>query len=256
MHSSVPSKFLSSSWVRLSVLPLAAAGVLGITLTATGVFSTSRPVVAQERTMRTLTVSGQGIERIPTTITQVQLGVEVQGRTSEEVQREVARRSSAVVELLKARNVEKLETTGVRLNPVYDYSGNTQRLTGYTGVNTVSFRVNTERAGTLIDDAVKAGATRVDGVNFTATDSAIADAQKQALRRATQDAQQQADAVLESLNLRRRDIVSIQINNASAPPPPMFRGMMNMVEQAADAKTPIVGGEQQVNAIVTLEIQY
>lgn len=255
MHLPISTKLLSSSWIRLSVLPLAAAGVLGVTLTATSVFQTSRPVIAQERTMRTLTVSGQGIERIPTTITQVQLGVEVQGKSSEEVQKEVARRSSAVVALLQSRNVEKLETTGVRLNPTYDYSGNTQRLTGYVGVNTVSFQINTERAGTIIDDAVKAGATRVDGISFTATDSAIATAQKQALRLATQDAQQQADAVLESLNLRRKDIVSIQINNASAPPPPMLRSA-NFAEQAADAKMPVIGGEQQVNAMVTLEIQY
>ena len=44
-------------------------------------------------------------------------------------------------------------------------------------------------------------------------------AQKQALQAATQDAQQQANAVLSSLNLKQKEVVSIQVNNASSPPP-------------------------------------
>ncbi len=66
---------------------------------------------------RTLTVSGKGKITIPTTLTQVRLGVEVQGKTAQEVQQQVAKRSQAVVELLKSRQVEKLETTGISLNP-------------------------------------------------------------------------------------------------------------------------------------------
>ena len=63
--------------------------------------------MAQERLLRTLTVSGSGVERIATTMSQIQLGVEIQGKTAQEVQEELARRSSAVVELLRSRNVEK-----------------------------------------------------------------------------------------------------------------------------------------------------
>ncbi|MCZ0905245.1 SIMPL domain-containing protein, partial [Microcoleus sp. HI-ES] len=88
--------------------------------------------------IRTLTVTGRGVEAIPTTQTQVRLGVEVQGKTAAEVQQEAARRSSAVVELLRSRQVEKLETAGITLNPIYSYENNQQRLTGYTATNTVS----------------------------------------------------------------------------------------------------------------------
>ncbi|MCA1993523.1 MAG: SIMPL domain-containing protein, partial [Coleofasciculus sp. S288] len=155
----------------------------------------TNPAIAQEQPLRTLNVTGQGVVMIPTTTAQVQLGVEVQGSTAQGVQQEVAQRSSAVVELLRSRNVEKLQTTGIRLNPIYSYENNLQRLTGYSASNTVSFRVPTERAGTLLDDAVQAGATRIDSVNFTAPDEAINAAQEQALRQATQDAQRQANVV-------------------------------------------------------------
>lgn len=208
---------------------------------------------AQERMLQTLTVTGQGEETIPTSITRVQLGVEVRGETAAEVQQEVARRTAAVVNLLRSRNVAQLQTTGISLQPNYDYRDNQQRLLGYIGTNSVSFRIDTERAGPLIDEAIQAGATRIDGVSFIAEDSAIAAAQKEALREATQDAQAQADVVLNALNLSRKDIVRIQINGASAPPP-IF--LQNAAFRAETAGTPVIGGDQVVNASVTLEISY
>lgn len=244
-YSVIPSRF--NSWHRLGILSLA-LGLLTLTF--------SNPVLAQEKLLRTLTVRGKGVERIPTTLTEVRLGVEVQGKTAQEVQQEVARRSSAVVALLRSRNVERLETTGISLNPVYSYNNNVQRLTGYSATNTVSFRLNTEQTGTLLDDAVKAGATRIDGISFVAADAAIATAQQQALREATQDAQQQARTVLSSLELTPKEVVSIQVNAANPPQPPMplYRREAALANQADS--TPVVGGEQQVEASVTLQISY
>lgn len=217
--------------------------------------SFANPALAQEKQQRTLTVSGRGVEMIPTTLTQVRLGVEFQGKTAQEVQQEVAQRSSAVVTLLRSRNVEKLQTTGITLNPIYSYNNNTQRLTGYSATNVVSFRLNTEQTGTLLDEAVKAGATRIDSINFTASDPAIAAAQQQALREATQDAQQQASTVLSVLKLTPKEVVSIQLNSANPPEPPqpLYRQAASTADSAA---TPVIGGEQQVEASVTLQISY
>lgn len=211
--------------------------------------------VAQEQRIRTLSVTGRGVEAIPTTQTQVALGVEVQGKTAAEVQQEAAKRSSAVVALLRSRQVQKLETTGITLSPNYTYENNQQRLIGYIATNTVSFRLNTQSAGTLLDDAVQAGATRIQGVSFVAADSAIEQAQKQALKKATQDAQAQADAVFSALNLKRGEILNIQVNGAS-PPPPMYRQLAASRAAAADITTPVVGGEQQIEASVTLQFGY
>jgi uncharacterized protein YggE len=222
--------------------------------------SFTQPSLAEEkeRMYRTLTVSGRGVESIATTLSQVNVGVEVQGKSVQEVQQEAARKSSAVVTLLKSRNVEKLQTTGINLNPIYNYTNNTQKITGYSATNTVSFRISTDKTGNLLDDIVKAGATRIDGISFVASDDAIAGAQKQALRKATQEAQQQADAVFGTLGLKSKEVVSIQINNATTPPP-VYRAFENRSAKMADAasvSTPVVGGEQQVEASVTLQISY
>lgn len=214
------------------------------------------PVMANEVMTRVLTVTGTGNEFIPTTLSQVNLGVEVRGATAEAAQQDAARRSNAVVQLLRSRQVDKLQTTGINLTPVYNYNNNEQRLVGYTATNTVSFRVPTEQAGGLLDEAVKAGASRIDSVSFVASDEAIAQAQQVALREAVQQAQSQADTVLAALGLRRQEIVGVQINHASAPPPmPILRQSMAM-DSAAAAPTPVIGGEQEVQTTVTLQIRY
>jgi uncharacterized protein len=208
--------------------------------------------------MRTLTVNGRGVERIPTTLSEVRLGVEVQGKTATAAQQEAANRSNAIVALLKSRQqVQKLQTTGISLNPVYSYNNNTQKLTGYTASNTVSFQIPTESIGNLLDESVRGGATRIDGISFMATDSAIAAAEQVALKKATQNAQQQANSVLGALNFVAKEIVSIQINNA-APPQPQPLVQYETANRVADAKasSPVIGGEQKVEASVTLQISY
>ena len=123
--------------------------ILSLSIFMWAIFMLPASAQEKEKLWRTLTVSGRGVGTISTTLSQVSLGVEIQGKTAEDVQKEAARKSSAVVALLKNRNVEKLTTTGVRLNPVYSYSNNVQRITGYAASNTVSFRIPTDKTGTL-----------------------------------------------------------------------------------------------------------
>jgi uncharacterized protein len=246
MKSLMPSKRST-----FAALPLF-LGILSLTM--------ANPAMAeqQQQMLRTLTVIGQGTEMVPTTLSRVQLGVEVQGDTADKVQQEAARRSSAVVELVRSRNVAKLQTTGISLNPRYDYSDNgEQKIVGYTATNSISFQVPTDRAGTVMDDAVKAGATRIDGVSFIADEGAIATAQRQAIREATQDAQAQADAALSALGLTRKEVVSIQVNG-STPPPPILYQREALAARVADSPppTPVVGGEQEVQTSVTLQFSY
>lgn len=212
------------------------------------------PAIAQEQILRTLTVTGRGVERIPTTLTQVNLGVEIQGKTAMEVQQEVAKRTSAVVDFLRSRQVERLQTEGIQLQPSYDYSNNQRRLIGYIGTNTVSFLLKTEEIGDLLDEAVKVGATRIDGVSFTASDEAIANAQKEALRQATIDAQKQSEAVFNALDLTPKEVTSIQVNSAYAPVPKMIDVAQSRA-MASDS-TLVIGGEETVEASVTLQIRY
>ena len=227
---------------------LVVANLLGLMLT--------NPVMAETELLKTLTVTGNGTEKIETTLAEVVLGVEIQGKTASQVQQEIARRTSAVIDLLRSKNVEQLQTTGVRLMPSYETSdrSNGQILVGYTGTNTVSFQTQIDSVGALLDEAVTAGASRIDGVSFTATPEAIAAARQEALRQASFNARTEADVVLDSLNLTAEEVVNIQVDNAFAPQPKSFNYQRAALAEADI--TPIIGGEQTVTASVTLQISY
>lgn len=245
-------------WV--GAMPLLSIGSIGLatSLATTTAFTMATPALAQQEQMtRILTVRGEGKATVATTLTRVQLGVEVQGKTAAEVQQEAAKRSAAVVEFLRSRSVDKLQTTGIYLNPQYDYTNNRQQIIGYIATNTVSFQVVTERAGDILDQAVQAGATRIENVSFIAEDAAIETARQQAIQQAIRNAQAQAQTALRSLGLEQQEIVSIQIDGANAPPI-LVQARMAAAPMEADvaASTPVVGGEQEVQTAVTLQIRY
>jgi uncharacterized protein YggE len=229
---------------------------LGILLVISSLFNPMLPDPAMaEELLRTLVVNGSGVEKIATSLAKVELGVEIQGKTVTEVQQQVAKQTSAVVNLLRSKDVRELQTSGFRLQPNYDISDNQRQLIGYIGTNIVSFSIPTEQVGTLLDEAVEAGASRIDGVSFTATPEAIAAAKQEALRQATTDAQTKANVVLDTLDLTSQEIVNIQIDNAGVSQPrPIARGQA--VYDAESFSTPIIAGEQTVTASVTLQISY
>jgi uncharacterized protein len=236
-------------------------GGVGLSLASPASAQSLPPVEAANRPhSRILSVSGIAQERIPTTLTQVSLGISAQGKTAQEVQQEMARRSTAVIALLRSRNVQRLETTGVNLSPNYTTSDNgRQKLIGYTGSNTVNFRLPTEQMGNLLDAAVAEGASNINGVSFVASEEAIAAARQRALRRAALEAQSQAQTVLAALGLPPGQAVTImidQVRDPMPPPMPLSRAQGIAGADAIQTRLEVIGGEQQVQATVTLRISY
>lgn len=244
--------FPARRWMRsIAVASLILAPVTGCTLLSQSAIAQSMQLMPE----RTLSVTGEGSRFIPTTLTQVSLGVTVDAKTAEAAQQQAAKQSTAVIEWVRSQNVEKLETTGISLSPQYDYTDNRQVLRGYQATNTISFRAPTESAGAIIDEAVSVGATRIDGISFVAEDEAIAAARQQALEAAVEDAQSQADTVLTALGLSRQEVVNISIGSLNAPPPsPVFAEARAV--SADSVSTPIIGQEQEITAQVTLYIRY
>ncbi len=210
-------------------------------------------LLAQEQVLKTITVTGTGIERINATIAHIQLGVEMEGQTATQVQEEVTQRTNSLISLLRDRNVKRLQTTGITLRPNYSYNSDRRQLIGYVATNVVSFELPIEQVGNLLDESVKLGATRIDNVALSATETAISQAQKQALVKASLDAQEQADVILNALNLTAQEIITIQVNGANIPRPSIMEATRS---DAIVSSTPIVAGEQNISATVTLQIRY
>lgn len=253
MAWSIDSNTLS---VLISTMTLARS-CLRLTLPAFLIVGLVTPGWTAEPQQRVLSVTGRGTTSIAATLAQVSLGVEFSGKSAVTVQKEAANRAARVLQLLRLRKVDKLQTSTVTLTPNYVSESNRQRVVGYTASNNVTFRTPTTEAGVTIDAAVQAGATRVDSVSSVPEDAAIERAQSQAIQLATKDAQRQAQAALSSLGLQQKAIVSIQINDAARPVPiPVAFSRTSLDAAKSVAPTQIVGGEQEVQANVTLQISY
>lgn len=207
-----------------------------------------------ETIANTLTVTGRGDRQIPTTKARVQIEVEVEAKTAQEVQSQVAERTDKVIRELKSINVEKLQTTNISLNPKIEYENNRSRQVGFVGQTSLSFVISIDRSGGALDRAIASGANRITQISFSAEDDAIRAARSLALQDAVKDAQLQANAVLSSLNLKSQSIRTIQVSGDSS------QGFVTnrLLNQAniANTSTSIIGGDQRVQASVILEISY
>jgi uncharacterized protein YggE len=203
-----------------------------------------------------LEVTGKGEVSVPTTLTEVRLGIEVQRESATEVQQEVARRSAAVVDVLRNLGAQELQTTSIQLNPVYNYENETQTLIGFKGSNTLQFELPTNQAGGAIDSAIQAGANVIQNINFTASDEALQQARLQVLSEAVKDAQAQAETVFTTLELNPGEIIDIDISSPTNPValPLQFNAVRETA--FANATTPVIGAPQTVNASVSLDIGY
>lgn len=212
-------------------------------------------VISNQSNERVLTVTGRGERAVKTTKARIQLGVTAEGKTAIATQAEVARQANSIVTKLQQLGVEKLQTTTIQLSPKYVYENNRQTQDGFTGQTSVSFLVAIDKAGATLDAAVAAGANQIEQLSFVATDTMLDEAKQLALRDAVQDAQAQANTVLRALGLTQKSIKTIQIGDSGISyPVPQPRAEM-LSKSSADA-VPILGGEQKVNASVTLQITY
>jgi uncharacterized protein YggE len=166
-----------------------------------------------------LEVTSKGEVTVPTSISTVELGIQVEAATAAEAQQQVAQQATSVVDVLENLDVEELQTTSVRLFPVYSFEDDTRELTGFEARNTLSFELPNESAGAAIDAAIEAGANLVQNISFSATDEDLQQARLQALQQAIEQAQIEAETVFNTLDLVAEEIVGIEILSVGASNP-------------------------------------
>jgi uncharacterized protein len=212
-------------------------------------------------TQRILTVTGQDSVSIPATHAHVTVMIESREKTAGAASSQTGAASQKVLDHLKSSNVDRLQTGGLAVNPIFtpkkvvsSYSGPEEtEISGYLAQWTASFEVPVERAGNIVSEAIERGVSRVTQFGLKATDEATAAAQREALKLAAKRARADADAVLEALGYTATGIVKIQVNGAHGGP--VGRGMVAMAYSAKSAPA-LEGGVEEITGSVTLEVSY
>ncbi|WP_045386914.1 SIMPL domain-containing protein [Falsirhodobacter sp. alg1] len=193
-----------------------------------------------------ITVTGEGQVSAAPDMATVSMGVTSTGATAQEAMQANATALQQVMAKLGDAGIAEadIQTRGLQLNP--DWSeGNDRQITGYTAANMVTVKVRAlDSVGGVLDAVVADGANTLNGIAFDLSDPkpAVDQARKLAVADAMERARQLTDAAGVSLGR----IVSISEGGVSSSPQPAYR------MAAADARTPISGGEVTREAQVTI----
>ncbi|MDA8157387.1 MAG: SIMPL domain-containing protein [Actinomycetota bacterium] len=186
---------------------------------------------------------------------EVGLTVETTQKSADKAAVENARISQKLLGTLKSLINEKagdsLNTSGYSLQPVYKWDDTQKKsiLTGYMATNGIMVKIHKlDQIGRLIDEAIAAGANRVESINFS-----IANETKdcgQVITEAGAKARAEAQALALSLGVKLGRVKSASTSCGAYQP--AFRGEMMLAAKAQKEQTPIEAGQTRLNASVDI----
>jgi uncharacterized protein YggE len=151
----------------------------------------------------------------------LRLGVLVVRATAAAARESAAVTMNAVLGALTDKGVAKRDqrTALLSLSPVTDYSSDKgPRVTGYQAANSVSVTVrDLSLAGTLIDAALGAGATSLDGLDFSVADPSAAE--EEARTAAMADAKRRATTIAAAAGVTLGQVVGVSEGSGGGPAP-------------------------------------
>lgn len=149
-----------------------------------------------------------------------------------------------------------MRTALVALNPVTDYSSERgPRVTGYQISNTVAVTVRDLGAtGAVIDAALAAGASSLDGLDFHLDDPSPVE--QKARSAAMEDARTRATTLAAAAGVTLGDVLNVVEGERGQGPIPFAGGMRALAMKAEAADTPVESGTQEVaiSMVVTFAI--
>jgi uncharacterized protein YggE len=234
--------------LALAAISLAAPALAGNTKQEGGNVIQAAPT----DTTRTINVGGTGRVTVTPDMATVIIGVVERADSAKVAQEQAAKKMAAVVDSIKKNGVadKDIQTINVSLNPVYDYSDNTQKLIAYEANQSVQIKVRKlADTGAIIDEAVQAGAANVSSIMLSLADTTgpVAEARKLAVT----DAKAKADQLASAAGVRIVSVMTITENSAPGPVPVVYPEAGGAM--AADkAITPIEAGSQEITVDVSI----
>ena len=185
------------------------------------------------------------------------MSVYTQAPTAEATSQQNASLTSSVLAALKQTigSRGQIKTSGFYASPQMQFgkNGGTPKITGYAATNRLKITVDDlSLVSKVVDTAVGAGATQIEGVTFSLKDDEAVRAQ--ALEQASRKAYASAEAIAKALNLNVVGVLNAQ--TASEEPSPFPRmGSVAQTVQVPGVPTPIEPGDIDIHVAVTVTLE-
>jgi hypothetical protein len=198
----------------------------------------------------TIAVFGLGRAPIEPDRAEIGFGATATAASAAAARNDVATAMTAVLAAVRAQGVTMLRTASLSVAPRYDHRGESPLITGYEATNAVTATISDlATVGAVVDAAIGAGATTLDGPRFFAADPSAAITS--ARRSAVADAADRATTLAEATGLA---IVGVASMSEGGPRPmPMPKGV-RMMALAESVPSPVEIGIDDVQ--VQVEVVY
>lgn len=193
--------------------------------------------------------------RIPNTVADVSVGIQTQGPDASSVSRDLAQRSQALLGWLRAQGAERLATEQVSFQPqTHEEKNGQQKIVGYTGSTTVSFRTTPAKVGEILSGVLDHGANTIQQTSYSPTEEEEDKVRKELAQEATKSAMQQAEAVAAAANTRVIGVREVNVQpNGFVRPMPMMRAQA-MSAGAASPAMDTEAGVQDISVNVSVRL--
>jgi len=198
-----------------------------------------------------ISVDAEGKVMATPDVARLTIEVETQAATAAAAGQENAKQADGVLSAVKQvlGPEDKLRTLGYRLMPVHSYKDKSSppEIKGYQAVNRLEVKVlDVARLGTVIDTALKNGATRVNGPYWS--HSRIEELQRQAAVNALERARALAEALAQAAGLKIKGVDKISTGIRIIAPRAAGEHYLMAKAAGPPSPTPIEVGEEEITA--------
>jgi len=251
-------------------MPISRPNIPGILLaTALGLVAASAaPASAQEAAAATgsapglvpglVSASAEASRRLPATVSDAAVTIEVQGRDLRTTAAQLAQRSRGLLDYLGAQGAERLRTEGIGFEPeLQEVRSGPSRIKGYSGRATVSFRTVPDRLPALLAGSLENGANGVVQSGSSPREEEVEAARRELAAEATRAAMARVRAVAEAAEARLDGIHRLELDPARTGGRPDYAPAMAMRMERPAAVPPIAvaAGETEVSVRVSLTMR-
>lgn len=213
---------------------------------------------------RSVTVNSSETVSVVPDMAIVVYSVRTESGTAADCQQKNAASVAQVVELLKGLGVEErsIQTSDFSMRPVYDYSGNTARITGYEAETSLTVSdLKIDGLGDILSQSVASGINTVSSITYQASE--YDQSYQEALTKAVDMARQKAETLAAASGATVGRVITIQETSGytqaryentagvNAMNARKEMGLQDTVESMAE----MMPGEIAVEASVTIEYE-
>lgn len=206
-------------------------------------------------TQKTVTfdVTGEGKVSVTPDIARINAGVSSQAQTVKQAQNQLNSSINKVSEAIKNTGVDPkdIKTESYSIYPVYDYSGSSQKITGYSASASLSVIIrDIEKVNGIIDTATQNGANQIGALSFEVEDKEKAE--NEAREQAVAEVKKKAENAAKIAGFSLGKIVNYSESFEGLPRPLSLVGG-GVAEKTAP--TQIEPGSSQITVVVTLSYE-